>query len=133
MAVAVLTSVADPTLSVEVPYRYAKPIRVRDVAERRWDDRPLPEVHRGSTDYIRWEWTPRWPAGVRADAEAFLTFVDALHQMADARVDMVMPTPVGSGQAEVSMRVEFTNPEVVDDIASVPTATEVPLTLVQVD
>lgn len=131
---AVLTSVADPAMSVSVTYtRYPSPARVRDVSTRMWDGRTKPEVHRGTANYTRWSWTPVWPGRMRPDAEALLNFFTTLDTMADARFTLEMPAPVGSSAGPWLQTVECVNPQVVQDHASTPAGTEIPLELVEVD
>jgi len=130
---AFLTSLADATLTVSVKYtRYPQPSRVRDVTLRMWDGRTRPEVHRGPTRYTRWTWSPIWPGSLRHEAEALLSFFEALDLMGDARVRLWMP-PVVGGHVPWEQTVELLSPEVVQDFASSPTATVIPLELVQVD
>lgn len=130
---ATLTSVADPALSVTVTYvRYPRPARVRDVTTRMWDGATKPEVHRGPTNYTRWTWAPFWPHSVRGEAEALLDFFVALDAKADARFTLEMPAPAGSALGPWLHTVECVNPEITQDFAATPTATEIALELVEV-
>lgn len=131
---ATLTSVADPTLAETVTHhRYPQRSRVRDVTTRMWDGQAKPEVHRGPTDYVRWTWTPIWPYRLRGEAEALLAFLEALDEMGDASFVLEMPAPVGSSAGPWLHTVECVSAEIVEDLASAPSATQITLELVEVE
>lgn len=129
---ATLTSVADPSLTVSVHYtQHPQRAQVADVTSRMWDRRTKPEVHRGTTDYTRWTWTPIWPASMRSDAEAFVAFLTTVRSMADARFTLEMPAPVGSNAGPWVGTVECVNPEIAQDVGSQPMTTQVPVEFVE--